>query len=141
MATIMAQRLERVAQAGCIKAGDIPVGVSYDAKQFFILALEAARDERPTNPPASVQAYQIAADLVRASTDSLPNTRVDIGNRLDEYHRLLLSLQQPRLLTAEEPPTVRELQRFFDHLRAEGETESYEGGVLLEPVPVGLRSF
>jgi hypothetical protein len=139
MATVMAQRLEKVANAGCFGPDAIPLGVSYDAREFFDLALQAARDVPPANPPASVNAYAIAADLVRASSRSVPNTREDIGSRLEQYNSFLSSLQQPRTLSEEELDTVRALQRFFDCLKEEGEAEAYEQGVFLEPVPVGLR--
>jgi hypothetical protein len=139
MATIMAQRLGKVVQAGCLRSSDIPLGVSYDARQFFDLALQAARDSLPRNPPASVNAYAIAADLVQASSSSLLNTRDDIGNRLEQYDAFLSALQQPRTLAEDELQTARELQRFFDRLREEGEAEAYEKAVLLEPIPVGLR--
>src|SRR5580704_1412968 len=66
MASVMAEKLQHVANAKQTVVGQIPVGVYRDAREFYRLVLEAAGDGTPVNPPASINAYALAADAVRA---------------------------------------------------------------------------
>ena len=85
MATVMAECLENVARTNRIEPNEIPVGVYWDALEFSGLALQATGDAVPDNPPASINAYVIAADALRRSSRDLPRTREDIDHRLEEY--------------------------------------------------------
>jgi hypothetical protein len=138
MATVMAECLENVARTNRIEPNEIPVGVYWDALEFSGLALQATGDAVPDNPPASINAYVIAADALRRSSRDLPRTREDIDHRLEEYAGFLRTLETPRELNQKESETVKSLRTFFSRLKEEGESEAYEKAVYLEPVPMGF---
>ena len=137
MASVMAERLQRMRDAKQTVAAQIPPGVYHDALEFYGLVLEAAGDDTPGNPPASIHAYALAADAVRAvSADA---SRAVVGQTLGRQKALLDNLQQPRVLSDEELKTLSSLHSFFVWLKREGESDAYERGVGYE-VPVGFKT-
>jgi hypothetical protein len=137
MASVMAAKLQQMVDARRTIAGQIPVGVYRDAREFYKLVLEAAGDRTPANPPASINAYALAADAVRAvSADA---SRADVAATLGRQQALLDDLEQPRALSEEELRTLSSLHVFFLWLKREGESDAYERGVGYE-VPVGFRT-
>ena len=137
MASVMAEKLEQIKNARRTDAARFPKGVYHDALEFYKLVLEAAGDGSPKNPPASINAYAIAADAVRAVCTNV-DSRSDVAKTLHTHQSLLESLQQARILEQQEVETLSSLQSFFVWLKHEGEADAYERGVGYE-LPVGLR--
>ncbi len=136
MASVMAEKLQQIATAKEITAARIPPGVYHDAQEFYRLVLEAAGDGTPLNPPASVNAYALAADAVRAVRADA--SRAEVEETLGRQKALLEDLNEPRKLNAEELETLSSLQSFFLWLKQEGESDAYERGVGYE-LPVALK--
>ena len=139
MAAVMAECLEKIAQTNRIEPNQAPLGVYYDAVEFSRLALQATGKLLPDNPPASINAYMIAADLMRKSSVDLSGSREDVDNRLEKYAAFVVSLNAPRELEPSDRELVDSLRIFFLRLKEEGESEAYEGAVHIEPVPMSLR--
>jgi len=137
MASVMAERLQQIRNAKQTAAAQIPPGVYRDAREFYRLVLEAAGDGTPGNPPASINAYALAADAVRAVRADA--SRADVEKTLGKQKALLDKLQQPRGLSEEELETLSSLHAFFLWLKQEGESDAYERGVGYE-LPVGFKT-
>jgi hypothetical protein len=133
VATVMAECLEEATRSKQVRVGLVPRGVYSDAKEFFRLVLQSVGNGVPDNPPASLNAYVIAADALRNSSDSFPRTREELGQRLAHYSELIDHLGQPRNLTTEEIEIATSLKEFFERLAQAGESEVYERTVDLEP--------
>ena len=116
----------------------IPAGVYRDAREFYRLVLEAAGDGTPVNPPASINAYALAADAVRAVRTNA--SRGEVEEELAKQKALLDGLQQPRGLNDDELSTLSSLHSFFVWLRQEGESDAYERGVGHE-IPVASKMY
>lgn len=125
MAAIMADSLAAMAKRKKIKVAEVPQGIYSDALRFFSLVTQAADNAVPQNPPASINAYAIAASLVSKGADGA-HTRAEIGQRLKEYSTLVKRLAKPGHLRREEIHTANRLQKFFVSLRNEGEAEAYD---------------
>jgi hypothetical protein len=138
MATVMAECLEEVAKNDRVSPNAIPVGVYHDALRFSDLALQATRASVPDNPPASLNAYVIASDVLRRSSQELPQTRDDINLQLKRYETFLQTLQTPRALDDDDRQLVNSLRTFFLRLKEEGESEAYTRTMHLESVPTGF---
>ena len=140
MATVMSERLARAVHTKKLSPSDIPVGVYRDAVEFANLALQAAKGGLPDNPPASMNAYVIAADLVRSTSNQLAKTRADIDQCLGTYAEFLAKIVEPFDLNDAEVRTAEALRRFFLRLKQEGESQSYESAVYFEqPFAGSLR--
>ena len=137
MASVMADKLQQIASAKQTVAAKIPVGVYRDAREFYRLVLEAAGDGTPIDPPASINAYALAADAVRA--ESANASRADVEQTLGRQKALLDSLQESRRLSEDELKTLSSLRAFFQWLKQEGESDAYERGVGYE-LPVGIKT-
>src|SRR5436309_2500997 len=83
VATVMADCLEEVARLRSTRSDLVPKRVYSDAKEFFRLVLQSVGSGVPDNPPASLNAYVIAADALRNSSNSFPQTRQELGTRLE----------------------------------------------------------
>ena len=138
MASVMADKLQQMKAANRTDATRIPAGVYHDAIEFYKLVLEAAGDSAPKNPPASINAYAIAADAVRAVCSGV-HSRVEVEITLHQHRSLLESLQQPRAFDEHESETLSSLFDFFVWLKHEGESDAYERGVGYE-LPVGFKT-
>jgi len=125
MASVMADSLASMAKRRKVKALDVPQGVYNDAVRFFNLVTEAAGKAVPKNPPASVNAYAIAANLVSRCADGT-HSRTEIGQRLNQYSTLVKRLAMPGNLTAAEVQTANLLREFFICLKDVGEAEAYD---------------
>jgi hypothetical protein len=136
MASVMAEKLQEMINSK--QTSRIPPGVYRDARAFYGLVLEAAGDDTPVNPPASVNAYAIAADGVRAV--SAEASRAEVEQTLGRQKKLLDELQQPHALSEDELSNLSSLKTFFLWLKREGESDAYERGVGYE-VPVGLKTY
>jgi hypothetical protein len=141
MASIMADRLGRIAETKTIEPSKIPRLVYTDALEFYRLVMQAAGDDPPDNPPASMNAYSIAADGVRASAPDQSSTPEEIHKTLADHLSLLECLTKQRPLDEHELETVKSLRRFFLWLKSEGETEAYERGVHNESFATMLRIY
>jgi len=137
MASVMAERLQQIRNAKQTAAAQIPAGVYRDAREFYRLVLEAAGDGTPGNPPASINAYALAADAVRAARADA--SRADVEETLGRQKALLDKLQQPGGLNEAELDTLSSLHAFFLWLKQEGESDAYERGVGYE-LPVGFKT-
>ena len=137
MASVMAAKLRPMVDARRTLAARIPVGVYRDAREFYKLVLEAAGDGTPVNPPASINAYALAADAVRAA--SADASRADVEQTLHRQKALLDDLGEPRELSGEELKTLSSLHTFFLWLKQEGESDAYERSVGCE-LPVGFKT-
>jgi hypothetical protein len=133
VATVLAECLERVAKTGRVQPDLVPKPVYKDVKEFFRLVLQSVGDEVPDDPPASLNAYAIAAEAIRRSSMQSPATREALGARLSEYARLVNRLSKPGELKENELEAVKSLQGFFVRLAQEGEAEVYETTFDLEP--------
>lgn len=138
MASVMADRLQQIADAKQTGAVQIPAGVYRDAREFFRLVLEAAGDSAPVNPPASINAYALAADAVRANRVNA--SRAEVEEELGRQKALLDDLQQSRGLSEVELGTLLSLHAFFLWLKQEGESDAYEQGVGHE-FPVAFKLY
>ena len=137
MASVMAEKLQKILNAKQTAAAQIPAGVYRDAREFYRLVLEAAGDGTPANPPASINAYALAADGVRAARANA--SRADVEETLCRQKALLDKLPQPYALSEEELKTLSSLRAFFLWLKQEGECDAYERGVGDE-LPVGFKT-
>jgi hypothetical protein len=137
MASVMAEKLGRMRDTKQVVTAQIPAGVYHDARQFFGLVLDAAGDRTPGNPPASINAYALAADAVRAAHADA--SRAEVGQTLEKQKALLDTLQAERALGDDEVETLSSLQAFFLWLKQEGESEAYERGVGYD-IPIGLKT-
>ena len=137
MATVMAECLEKIIQVKRIESGDLPKGVYNDAHRFFSLVLQAAGNTLPENPPASINAYVIAADAVR-SFQSAPQTRQELEKCLEHYLRFTDGMQQLHDLNKEEVKTAEGLRKFFLWLQQQGEAEVSKRSVHFEAPPTVL---
>jgi hypothetical protein len=126
MAGVMADRLQKIATLGRVEAGVIPGGIYNDARQLLRLVLQAADDGIPDNPPASINAYVIALDAMKGVSQSLPKTRRELKERLDEYLAFVCSLREQRTLAGKEVDIAKSLAQFFQKLHEDGESEAYE---------------
>ena len=132
MATVLADCLEQTLASSQVQP--IPKGVYRDALGFLKLALEGSGDSLPRNPPASINAYAIAAEAAPAPT-SEPESRADLHQRLLSFEGLLKSFGEPRALDQEESKIVNDFRAFLQNLRAEGKSQTYEHAVRWEPTP------
>ena len=99
--------------------------------RFFHLVLqEVGKDVVRKNPPASINAYVIAADAARGPHSGPP--RQVLKQTLRDYANLLESFGEPRQLSDTEAATAEALRKFFLRLRRAGEVESYERRVRFE---------
>ena len=130
MASVMADRLEQIAIVKRTAAAEIPRGVYSDAREFYKLVLEAAGVGTPVNPPASINAYALAADAVRAASANA--SRADVEHTLGKQKALLDNLQESRELSEDDLETLSSLHAFFLWLKQEGESDAYERGVRYE---------
>jgi hypothetical protein len=126
MASVMAQRLEKIANLKRVERDDVPKGIYSDVRELFRLVLQAADDVLPENPPASINAYVIALDAMMGAFQPLPKTRHELKDRLEEYSRLIERLGQSHTLDEQEVQTTKSLQKFFFKLHQDGESEAYE---------------
>ncbi len=138
MASVMAAKLRPMVDAKRTLAVQIPVGVYRDAQEFYRLVLEAAGDGTPVNPPASINAYALAADAVRAVSADV-RSRADVEQTLGRQNALLGNLKEPRPLSEEELKTLTSLHAFFLWLKQEGESDAYERGLGYD-TPVGYKT-
>jgi hypothetical protein len=136
MATVMAECLDQIAQAGSINAKPVPPGVYRDALAFWELALQATSGAVPNNLPA-LNAYVVASEALRRSFQILPS-RDDIDKQLVKYETVLKALGTPRTLDVEETKVVTGLKTFFERLKEEGESEAYTQTMQLETGPIGF---
>jgi hypothetical protein len=132
MATVMAECLDVAAKNNRVQPNAIPLGVYRDALAFSQLALEATGADIPDNPPASLNAYVIASDVLRRSSHQLFQTREDINRRLHRYEAFLRTLETPRELTEDDNEILNSLVAFFRRLKEEGESEAYAKALHLE---------
>jgi hypothetical protein len=139
MATVMAECLQDITNSNQIEVGQVPGGVFRDALEFSELALEATGNTTPENPPASFNAYGIAAEVIRRSSEIAKN-RKEVDQRLAIYAEFIRRLNEPRPLRPRERQTAESVKAFFLNLKEQGEAEAYESKVAFGTVPVGLRS-
>ena len=134
MATVMADCLEQISISKQVRLNNIPSGVYRDAKGFFRLVMESVGKDLPENPPASLNAYVIAAYAVKESAEEEPETLDSLGEVLEDYSKLLDRLDKPGELDEHEANTAKDLQQFFRELAQAGEAEIYERTVdYIEP--------
>lgn len=140
MATVMADCLEQISSSKQVRANNIPSGVYRDAKSFFKLVMQSVGKDLPENPPASLNAYVIAAYAVKESSDQELKTLDSLEEVLDDYSKLLNRLDKPGKLKEHEIDTARDLQQFFRELAQAGEAEIYERTVdYFEPALTSTR--
>jgi hypothetical protein len=140
MATVMADCLERISISQEVLPNSIPSGVYRDAKSFFGLVMQSAGKDLPENPPASLNAYVIAAYAVKESSDEEPKTLESLAELLEDYSTLLNRLDRPGELNEHEVNTAKDLQQFFRELAQAGEAEIYERTVdYFEPAFSNIR--
>ena len=137
MASVMVKKLQEIVDTKESAAHPIPPGVYRDAQELYRLVLEAAGDATPVNPPASINAYALAADAVRAQRADA--SRAEVKQTLEKQKALLDDLQRARAFSEEELETLASLQAFFLWLKQEGESEAYERGVGYD-LPVGFKT-
>ena len=127
MAKQFATKLEQVAQQRKIDANFISASIVLDAREFFQLASQFAQDEVPKNPPASANAYMIAAKAINASSPSDPDANAKTV--LEKYLAFVTNIQTPRSLDNDEVETAQHLRQFLTQLHADGRSERYESRV------------
>ena len=125
VSSILARRLTSIIDKGNIVGDEIPVGILTGAKRFLDMALDAVAEGVPANPPASINAYQIAGNALHAATSN-GETPSDLPGALKSYVELLPRLRTPGSLSESERARVGQLRAFFEQLRDEGVTETYE---------------
>jgi len=131
MASVMAERLEKIGSRKRVEREDVPKGIYSDVRELFRLVLQAADDSLPDNPPASMNAYVIALDAMTGAFQPFPKTRGELKDHLEEYSRFIEGLGQPHTLTPLEAQTAESLRKFFLKLHQDGESEAYERRVHL----------
>lgn len=139
MATVMTDCLREISQTRTIHTGDVPRGVYRDAKKFFNLVMQSVGNDLPDNPPASLNAYSIAAYAVKDSSEVQPSNLEELGERLEAYAKLLNRLETPGNLDEHEVATAEDLRLFFRELAQAGEAQVYERAVDLEPALASYR--
>jgi hypothetical protein len=140
-ATVMAECLGEFIKEKRVFANEIPKGVFLDAKDFFKLVLQAIRGSIPDNPPASINAYAIATDVV-CNVSSVPSDQKQLDDLLSGYANLVVGLASEHELNDEELKKIVSLKEFFDRLARDGENEMYEQAIHFEPnSTVGFRVF
>jgi uncharacterized protein with GYD domain len=127
MAQVLASALEDATSSSVIVPGRIPIAVLASARRFFNLAL-AVRGGGPSaaDVQASVANYRIAADALRASAERPPASREQLEEQLHEFAELLPRLGEAGVLSEEEVRKIKELQRFFLQIAADGVAEDYQ---------------
>jgi hypothetical protein len=140
MATVMADCLEDISRSKEIRPEKVPQGVYRDAKKFFELVMQSVSKDLPENPPASLNAYVIAAYAVKDSSQDELTTLKDLGDRLDGYSKLLHRLNKADNLDEQDVQTAKDLKQFFRELAQAGEAQIYERAVdYLEPALSSYR--
>jgi len=125
MAFVMGECLEKIIQEERYSEGDIPKGVYNDSLRFFKLVLQATGKTIYENPPASINAYTLAAEVVKRTPElEFPKTR-EPEKCFRQYFSLLEILGETRNLTKEEIETAKSLKGFFYRLHQDGEYEAY----------------
>jgi hypothetical protein len=109
MATVMAEKLQGISESRRVMASQIPAGVYHDALEFYRLVLEAAGDNTPVNPPASINAYALASDALRTVCADIIS-RADVEQTLGRQKALLENLQNARDLSGDELKTLSSLR-------------------------------
>lgn len=135
MAAVMAEQLRETIESRQVDPSRIPKGVYGDAQRFFQLVLGAVGDSAPDNPPASINAYLVAADVVRESSRSTRIGRRELGSRLQQYSLFVDGLTQCHHLSEEELGTAATVKEFFEQLHRDAEAREYERVVGLDRVP------
>jgi hypothetical protein len=121
----MTEKLTRIVMTRQVNSEEVPLGVQKNAQRFFRLVQQAARNSTPKSGPASLNAYIIASDALRMASPSFPRSKQLVSKRFERYDDLVKSLNRPHRLTVEEMKTARDLLRFFQYLKQEGEAEDY----------------
>lgn len=137
MAAVMSDRLRGAVASKRVEGDDLPLGVYRDSQRFFQLVLDATEGRPPKNPPASVNAYVLAADVVRSQSES--KDRTGVAFRLKQYAQFVTGLSNTRDLKPEEVRLAEELGQFFDELHREAEAAEYERIVDFESAPTRLK--
>jgi hypothetical protein len=133
MAGTLARRLGKIVRKKRIEEKDIPQGVYVDAKEFFELIVQALGARLPENPPASMNAYHIASEILRTSVSPAPNNLEDLEGHLERYSTFIHDrMARPTILKRPDLKTARELRKFFLELEREGEAEAYERRVAFD---------
>lgn len=126
MATVMAACLEEISDSKRIQVKQVPLGVYRDAKKFFQLVMQSVGKDLPENPPASLNAYVIAAYAVKESSEDEPKSLQALGEVLEGYSTLLDRLDKAGNLNEQDAKTAKDLEQFFRELAQAGEAEIYE---------------
>jgi hypothetical protein len=139
MAGVLSERLEKAIDHGVIEPNTIPRGVHRDAQEFFRLILQAFGGVPPENPPASMNAFVIASDVMRGFSAGKRETLQELKQRFSRFADIVNGLSDAREIEENELPLLRDLQKFFCRLHEEGESEAYERRLQLEVPFVGHR--
>ncbi len=124
MAGVMERCLQQAIESRSTEV-HVPRNVWKGARRFLSLALEAARDEVPANPAASINAFKIAADAASQPAGTAPRTRSELEDRLSDYRSFLDRFLEPHELPAADLEKAKALRIFFLRLHSEGEAQRY----------------
>lgn len=136
MAEVLATRLGDAVSKGKIDLKKIPRGILKEAQEFFGLVIQAIGDNLPDNPPASMNAYVIAADTVKCSPETNAESAIEIDIRLKAYHQFLTQLTDSGDLSGRQLQTAKDLRDFFIHLQLKGQSAMYESAIELDVPPL-----
>jgi hypothetical protein len=125
VASAMVDGLDQILHHDVAPAMAIPKRVYVDARDFFKLAIEAASDDLPRNPSASISNYIIAAGAAKILVQSIED-RAQLEARLNEYALLIAKLQAGMPPVGGDVQAATALKEFFAVVQQEAETESYE---------------
>lgn len=127
MAKTFERCLAEIVSRKRIEEDSVSNSIYLDAKEFFQLVSQAVQEGVPGNPPASANAYMIAARAIRSTVH--PQTHETIRESLNEYLSFFNRIRDARDLSAKELETATSLQKFLKQLYLYGQSEAYESHV------------
>jgi len=123
MATVMCRSLDKIIAKQRVDDDDLPKGVLAGARDFFHSVRMVISGQMGENPPATLNAYVIAADV---ATPIAQEGHEGLDQRLERFAALVDRLGGRVSLSDDEVVTASDLRSFFARLQHIGDIEEYE---------------
>jgi hypothetical protein len=125
IAAAMAEGLDKAADKSETSSDLFPGSVLQAAHEFFQTVSDAVENRNPANAAAMAANYFIAAQALR-SIGPERESRKELKNVLQNYAKIVESLDTPHRMNGEETRYAKDLSRFFRCIAENGEMEAYE---------------
>jgi hypothetical protein len=124
--SMLSQEFGKCVTTGRVIPPDYCIPLLIDAADFFEPILDYKTDDQvPKNPVASAHAISVYGKIVRELLENSNLETKDVVAKLREIHKLVASLNEPRVLSDDEKQLALFAQRFFATIKQRGNSERY----------------